>query len=75
MEGNVYEDVYCQQNRRPETKQDCLSSKPCEYSWYTTQWSQVSSVQRPVLSGAWSVLCASQVSLAQSVCYKYCSMR
>ena len=42
MEGTVYEDQHCQQSRRPDTRQECLSSTPCQYSWYATQWSQVS---------------------------------
>lgn len=42
QEGKVYDDEYCQADRKPELQQECLDVSQCEYSWFATQWSDVS---------------------------------
>lgn len=43
QKGKVVEDEYCSEARKPETSRPCADATECEYRWYASEWSAVSS--------------------------------
>ncbi|XP_055618805.1 papilin isoform X1 [Toxorhynchites rutilus septentrionalis] len=41
--GTVYDNKFCEKRELPELKREC-KSVPCEYQWFTSQWSKCSAV-------------------------------
>ncbi|XP_021693567.1 papilin isoform X5 [Aedes aegypti] len=41
--GTVYDNKFCANRELPELKRECKST-PCEYQWFTSQWSKCSAV-------------------------------
>ncbi|XP_038104409.1 papilin isoform X3 [Culex quinquefasciatus] len=41
--GTVYDNKFCENRELPELKRECKST-PCEYQWFTSQWSKCAAV-------------------------------
>ncbi|XP_058811937.1 papilin isoform X2 [Topomyia yanbarensis] len=42
--GVVYDSKFCANHELPELKRECKAAAPCEYQWFTSQWSKCSAV-------------------------------
>lgn len=87
QKGKVVEDEYCSEARKPETSRPCADATECEYRWYASEWSAVSSftnflssifacsLQRNIILG-WLILMSDEIILVMSlimVCYCFIS--
>ncbi|XP_070503265.1 papilin isoform X3 [Chironomus tepperi] len=41
--GKVYDETFCEKREKPELSRPC-SSMPCDYNWFTSQWSKCSAL-------------------------------
>lgn len=87
QKGKVVEDEYCSEARKPETSRPCADATECEYRWYASEWSAVSSftnflssmfacsLERNIILG-WLILMSDEILLVMSlimVCYCFIS--